>query len=83
MQVSCPSVLILEVITATAYMSRAQALKKNEEDMIFVLQIVLVKLFLRIVDRIFVLQAFLATQDDAITDEEAAAKYGEYKQEFR
>ena len=28
-------------------------------------------------------QAFLGTQDDAITDEEAAAKYNEYKLEFR
>ena len=28
-------------------------------------------------------KAFLATQDDLITDEEAAAKYGEYKLEFR
>ena len=30
-----------------------------------------------------VVQAFLGTQDDAITDEEAAAKYNEYKLEFR
>ena len=28
-------------------------------------------------------QAFLGTQDDAITDEEAASKYNEYKLEFR
>lgn len=28
-------------------------------------------------------KAFLETQDDNITDEEALAKYGEYKQEFR
>ena len=28
-------------------------------------------------------QAFLGTQDDAITDEEAAVKYNEYKLEFR
>ena len=30
-----------------------------------------------------VTQAFLGTQDDAITDEEAASKYNEYKLEFR
>ena len=28
-------------------------------------------------------KAFLSTQDDSITDEEAAQKYGEYKMEFR
>ena len=28
-------------------------------------------------------KAFLETQDDSITDDEALAKYGEYKQEFR
>ena len=28
-------------------------------------------------------KAFLSTQDDSITDEEAALKYGEYKMEFR
>ena len=34
-------------------------------------------------DYCVVVQAFLGTQDDAITDEEAAAKYNEYKLEFR
>ena len=34
-------------------------------------------------DDCVVVQAFLGTQDDAITDEEAAAKYNEYKLEFR
>ena len=32
---------------------------------------------------IYWFKAFLATQDDSITDEEAASKYNEYKLEFR